>query len=253
MSLCDAAYFCKGWENARGCRLEHDAAVAYGLEIIYESDSNNKQTVVFDFDGVIHSYASGWKGAIVIPDEPVPGIKEAMIEIYKAGYEIVVVSTRCNVPEGARAVVKYLREHEMLPYVKKVCKEKPPAIVYIDDRAINFDGNANTLLEKIKSFQPWYKKPAVEQVNHPTHYNAPGRKECIEEMIDEFGKENVELWCRMTAYKYDYRAGSKEGNSKEQDMAKRKWYLDKAEELQNTTEKVNADAFEYMKMLMNAT
>ena len=36
MSLCQAAYFCKGWENARGCRIEHDAAVAYGLEIIYE-------------------------------------------------------------------------------------------------------------------------------------------------------------------------------------------------------------------------
>ena len=36
MSLCHAAYFCKGWENARGCRIEHEAAVAYGLEIIYE-------------------------------------------------------------------------------------------------------------------------------------------------------------------------------------------------------------------------
>lgn len=36
MSLCHAAYFCKGWENARGCRLEHEAAKAYGLEIIYE-------------------------------------------------------------------------------------------------------------------------------------------------------------------------------------------------------------------------
>ena len=36
MSLCHAAYFCKGWENARGCRIEHDAAVAYGLDIIYE-------------------------------------------------------------------------------------------------------------------------------------------------------------------------------------------------------------------------
>lgn len=36
MSLCHAAYFCKGWENARGCRIEHDAAKAYGLEIIYE-------------------------------------------------------------------------------------------------------------------------------------------------------------------------------------------------------------------------
>lgn len=36
MSLCHAVYFCKGWENARGCRIEHDTAVAYGLEIIYE-------------------------------------------------------------------------------------------------------------------------------------------------------------------------------------------------------------------------
>ncbi len=36
MSLCHVAYFCKGWENARGCKIEHDAAVAYGLEIIYE-------------------------------------------------------------------------------------------------------------------------------------------------------------------------------------------------------------------------
>lgn len=37
MSLCHVAYFCKGWEKARGCRIEHDAAVAYGLKIIYES------------------------------------------------------------------------------------------------------------------------------------------------------------------------------------------------------------------------
>lgn len=36
MSLCHAAYFCKGWENARGCRIEHAAAVAYGLEVLYE-------------------------------------------------------------------------------------------------------------------------------------------------------------------------------------------------------------------------
>ena len=36
MSLCHVAYFCKGWEDARGCRIEHDAAKAYGLEIVYE-------------------------------------------------------------------------------------------------------------------------------------------------------------------------------------------------------------------------
>ena len=36
MSLCHAAYFAKGWETARGCRIEHDVAVAYGLEVLYE-------------------------------------------------------------------------------------------------------------------------------------------------------------------------------------------------------------------------
>ena len=36
MSTCHAVYFCKGWEKARGCRIEHDAAVAYGLRIICE-------------------------------------------------------------------------------------------------------------------------------------------------------------------------------------------------------------------------
>ena len=38
MSLCHVAYFCEGWEHARGCRIEHAAAKAYGLEIIYEDD-----------------------------------------------------------------------------------------------------------------------------------------------------------------------------------------------------------------------
>lgn len=36
MSLCHAVYFCKGWEQARGCRLEHEAAKAYGFEVLYE-------------------------------------------------------------------------------------------------------------------------------------------------------------------------------------------------------------------------
>lgn len=38
MSLCDTVFFCKGWENARGCKIEHDVAKAYGVTIIYEGD-----------------------------------------------------------------------------------------------------------------------------------------------------------------------------------------------------------------------
>lgn len=37
MSKCDAVYFCEGWKNARGCRIEHEVAVEYGLDIIYEA------------------------------------------------------------------------------------------------------------------------------------------------------------------------------------------------------------------------
>ena len=36
MSLCGVAYFCKGWRQARGCRIEHEVALAYGMNVIYE-------------------------------------------------------------------------------------------------------------------------------------------------------------------------------------------------------------------------
>lgn len=42
MSLCHAAYFCKGWETARGCRIEHEVAKAYGLKILYEVPMEDK-------------------------------------------------------------------------------------------------------------------------------------------------------------------------------------------------------------------
>ena len=38
MSRCDAAFFCVGWEKARGCVIEHEVAKQYGLTIIYESE-----------------------------------------------------------------------------------------------------------------------------------------------------------------------------------------------------------------------
>lgn len=36
MSKCDTAFFVKGWENARGCRIEEQVATEYGLNVIYE-------------------------------------------------------------------------------------------------------------------------------------------------------------------------------------------------------------------------
>lgn len=123
------------------------------------------RTVVFDFDGVIHSYTSGWKGETNIPDPPVPGIQEALKEIHDAGYEVVVVSTRCKTVLGRMAIENWLDMYGMTQEVDKVCKEKPPAIAYIDDRAICFDGHPETLLKKIQNFQPWYKKPTLTPPN----------------------------------------------------------------------------------------
>jgi hypothetical protein len=116
-----------------------------------------KQTVVFDFDGVIHSYTSGWQGETVIPDPPVQGIEKALKDICNAGYAIVIVSTRCAHIGGTNAIWNYLSKYGLAVYISDVVKEKPPAIVYVDDRAITFDGHPETLLDKINTFKPWNK------------------------------------------------------------------------------------------------
>lgn len=65
-------------------------------------------------------------------------------------------------------------------------------------------------------------------VNHPQHYNIEGRKECIEEMLEKYGKTITGCFCLTNAYKYLYRAGYKEGNSSQQDIEKARWYFNYA-------------------------
>lgn len=36
MSQCDTIYFVKGWEQARGCRIEFEIAKSYGMHVIFE-------------------------------------------------------------------------------------------------------------------------------------------------------------------------------------------------------------------------
>lgn len=74
-------------------------------------------------------------------------------------------------------------------------------------------------------------------VNHPQHYNQSGRKECWDEMIDIFGVHAVILFDVLSAYKYYYRAGEKEGNPKEQDKAKIQNYMNHAKEMFNKIDK----------------
>lgn len=115
-----------------------------------------KQTVVVDFDGVIHSYVSGWKGAENIPDPPTEGTKEA-IEKLREKYVVVVVSSRCHQEGGINAIKSWLATHGI--EVDLVTNDKPPHIVVIDDRAIRFNGDWLSAIDAIPEASiPWNKK-----------------------------------------------------------------------------------------------
>lgn len=114
------------------------------------------KTVVFDFDGVIHSYTSPWQGHDVIPDPPVPGIREAIKAIRDAGYRVVIISTRSRSRHGRDAMRAWLDKHDIV--VDEISANKVAAIAYIDDRAIRFEGHPETLLWQIETLKPWNKQ-----------------------------------------------------------------------------------------------
>lgn len=41
MAACSCVLFMPGWENARGCRIEHEICKEYGIYHIYYDDINN--------------------------------------------------------------------------------------------------------------------------------------------------------------------------------------------------------------------
>lgn len=82
-------------------------------------------------------------------------------------------------------------------------------------------------------------------VNHPKHYNKSGRKECWDEMKGIFGIEAVIIFDVLSAYKYHYRAGEKEGNPKEQDKAKIQNYMNHAKALLDSLEEYNSEPLDY--------
>lgn len=36
LSTADVAYFAKGWDEARGCTIEYDCAIKYGIPVVVE-------------------------------------------------------------------------------------------------------------------------------------------------------------------------------------------------------------------------
>jgi hypothetical protein len=130
--------------------------------------------ICVDFDGVIHSYKSGWQGVSVIPDDPVPGAIEwlmAHLPVPEAlghfapdykGPEVQIYSSRSKSWFGRRAMKKWLIKHGLPScYISddilKFPIKKPAAFLTIDDRAICFNGTFPSAKEMM-SFKPWNKK-----------------------------------------------------------------------------------------------
>lgn len=119
--------------------------------------AGERYTVAVDFDGVLHSYTTPWINAETIPDEPVAGAIRWLCEIER-DFDVVIFTTRGKTPEGQRAVRNWLHEHGWESGMNAiVTAEKPPALIYIDDRAWRFEGHFPKVHE-IHLARPWNKR-----------------------------------------------------------------------------------------------
>lgn len=135
-----------------------------------------KPILCMDFDGVIHSYTSGWKGADVIPDPIVDGAIEFLAEATKY-FEVHIFSSRSHQKGGIDAMNRWLWEHLMgkqfsLSYEDwmntpdwflkiKWSEVKPAAFLSIDDRGFCFTGKFPDPKELLK-FKPWHKQEKIK-------------------------------------------------------------------------------------------
>lgn len=136
----------------------------------------NKYTPIIcvDFDGVIHSYTSGWMGVDVIPDLPVPGAIDWIMDHLPipesiscmgpeyTGPVVQIYSSRSKERNGIKAMKKWLVDNGLhkaylTEDILKFPTQKPAAFLTIDDRAICFNGTFPTTKEMLE-FKPWNKK-----------------------------------------------------------------------------------------------
>jgi hypothetical protein len=132
----------------------------------------SKPILCVDFDGVIHSYTSGWKGETVIPDPPVAG---SLQWLWKATewFDVQVYSSRSKHPPAVVAMKQWMIAHAGLifdedhpmrslngEYPIGFASEKPAAFLTIDDRAICFEGDWSEIdPTDLLNFKPWNKRP----------------------------------------------------------------------------------------------
>lgn len=124
----------------------------------------SRTSICLDFDGVIHSYTSGWTSADEISDPPVKGAFEFIQELLDNDFQVFVFSSRSHQLDGLEAIKKwftdwgYPQDDNNQPKGLEFPRFKPPAIVYIDDRAVQFRGNFEELdPEELRNFRPWNK------------------------------------------------------------------------------------------------
>ena len=126
-----------------------------------------RPTICVDFDGVIHSYSSGWKGIANIPDRPMPGAIAWLKEVLDcpdsicsmalpSKVEIVIYSSRSRSWQGRRAMKKWFARYMGREYLEvlRFPRKKPAAFLTIDDRAFCFRGRFPTVDEMV-AFVPW--------------------------------------------------------------------------------------------------
>lgn len=123
-----------------------------------------KRTICVDFDGVIHSYTSGWTwgtgDAQAVPDLPVKHAF-AWLEEMTRHFDVCIYSSRSQVKGGVAAMQQWFRAHGLKASVLTLIRfpeKKPAAHVYIDDRAWLFTGPESfPTVNQLLAFKPWNK------------------------------------------------------------------------------------------------
>ena len=106
------------------------------------------KTLAVDFDGVIHRNKDTWRGRASIKDIPVAGAVEALASL-REEYTIIVHTCRARSEAGTQAVRQWLDKHGI--EVDDVTALKPGADVYLDDKAVRFNGNWVDSLSEVKT------------------------------------------------------------------------------------------------------
>ena len=108
-----------------------------------------RKTIMIELDGVLNMY-KGKYDENELP-ELRQGAKE-FVEKLNEDYDLVLLTTRNNLE-----ATKWLIENKMDKYFKDVTSVKTPVYLYLDDRAIGFNGDYQNTLKQIEKFKVYWK------------------------------------------------------------------------------------------------